>query len=77
MDRTGQHRDAVPADLVAEVLTGHADCAAGGWFQDTPLQVVPLLSRDKRGDRRNSGNPRQASTPLLLIEDAKVMQRIL
>jgi len=25
MDRTGQHRDAVPADLVAEVLTGDAD----------------------------------------------------
>ena len=25
MDRTGQHRDAVPADLVAEVLTGVAD----------------------------------------------------
>jgi len=25
MDRTGQHRDAVPADLVAEVLAGDAD----------------------------------------------------
>jgi len=24
MDWTGEHRDAVPADLVAEVLTGHA-----------------------------------------------------
>jgi len=25
MDRTGEHRDAVPGDLVAEVLTGDAD----------------------------------------------------
>jgi len=25
MDRTGQHRDAVPADLVAEVLAGDAN----------------------------------------------------
>jgi len=28
MDRTGQHRDAVPADLVAEVLTGDARAIA-------------------------------------------------
>jgi len=45
MDRTGEHRDAVPADLIAEVLAGDADGAGAGWFQDTPLQVVPLLSR--------------------------------
>jgi len=25
MDRTGEHRDAVPADLIAEVLAGDAD----------------------------------------------------
>jgi len=28
MDRTGEHRDAVPADLVAEVLAGDADRAS-------------------------------------------------
>jgi len=27
MNRVGQHRDAVPADLVAEVLAGDADGA--------------------------------------------------
>jgi len=30
MDRTGQHRDAVPTDLVAEVLTGDADSTRAG-----------------------------------------------
>jgi len=30
MDRTGQHRDAVPADLVAEVLAGDADGKRAG-----------------------------------------------
>ena len=30
MDRTCQHRDAVPADLVAEVLAGDADSARAG-----------------------------------------------
>ena len=29
MDRTGQHGDAVPADLVAEVLAGKCICTAG------------------------------------------------
>ena len=30
MDRTGEHRDAVPADLVAEVLAGDADSTRAG-----------------------------------------------
>jgi len=35
VDRAGERRDAVPADLIAEVLTGDADSARAGWFQDT------------------------------------------
>jgi len=30
MDRTGQHRDAMPADLIAEVLAGDADGTRAG-----------------------------------------------
>jgi len=48
MDRAGQHRDAVLADLVAEVLAGDADGAGAGWFEDIPLQVVPLFSGSGR-----------------------------
>jgi len=68
MDRTGQHRDAMPADLIAEVLTGDADGAGAGWFQDTPLQVVPLFWRGLRGNRADRGHQAQASTPVLLTE---------
>jgi len=66
MDWTGEHRDAVPADLVAEVLTGHADGTRAGRTQDIRIQVVPLLSRGTRGDKANSGHHRQASTTVLL-----------
>jgi hypothetical protein len=34
MNRTGQQGDAVPADLVAEVLAGNADGTGAGWFED-------------------------------------------
>lgn len=63
MDRTGQHRDAVPTDLVAEVLTGDADSARAGRAQDIHIQVVPLL---RRQGRASSGHHRRASTPVLL-----------
>jgi len=42
MDGTGEQGDAVPADLVAEVLAGDADRPCAGWFEDIPLQVVQL-----------------------------------
>jgi len=52
MDRTGQHRDAMPADLIAEVLTGDADGTRAGRTQDIHIQVVPPLSRGNRGSGR-------------------------
>ena len=64
MDRKGQQRDAVPADLVAEVLTGDADSARAGRTQDIHIQVVPLL----RGQHRaNGGRPKQTNTPAPLV----------
>jgi len=64
MDRTGEHRDAVPADLMAEVLAGDADGTRAGRTQDIRIQVVPLL----RGQRRaGSRHHRQVSTPLLVV----------
>ena len=65
MDRTGQHRDAVPADLVAEVLAGDEDSARASRTQDIHIQVVRLL---RGGHRASSGHYRQASTPVLLAE---------
>jgi len=66
MDRTSQHRDAVPADLVAEVLTGDADGTGAGRTQDIHIQVVPLLSRDTRRDRAECGHKTDTSTSVLL-----------
>ena len=63
VNRAGQQGDAVLADLVAEVLTGDADGTGTGWAQNTPLQVVPLLSRDSG---TGSGHRSRASTPVLL-----------
>jgi hypothetical protein len=63
VNRTGQHRDAVLTDLVAEVLTGDADGARAGGFQDAHIQVVPFLSG---GSRASSGHRRRASTPALV-----------
>jgi len=43
MNRVGQHRDAMHADLVAEVLAGDADGTRAGRTQDIHIQVVPIL----------------------------------
>jgi len=67
MDRTGQHRDAVPADLVAEVLTGHADGTRTGRTQDIRIQVVPLL----RGKRRASRGHLSRERMLPFLIDSK------
>jgi len=56
MDWAGEHRDAMPADLVAEVLTGDADGAGAGWFQDTPIQAVRLPSRVARKNDSSFGS---------------------
>jgi len=45
MNRAGQHRDAVPAHLVTEVLAGDADSARAGRTQHIHIQVLPLLDR--------------------------------
>ncbi len=58
----GQHCDAVPADLVAEVLTGDANGTRAGGAQDIHVKVVPFLSRSSRV---GSGHRRRASTPVL------------
>jgi hypothetical protein len=63
VNRTGEHGDAVPADLVAEVLAGDADGTRASRTQDIHIQVVPLL----RGQERASSNHHeQASTPVLV-----------
>jgi len=72
MDRTGQHRDAVPADLVAEVLTGDADGTRTGRTQDIHIQVVPFLRGQQRAGSRHH---RQASTPVLLAFSGGVKAR--
>ena len=64
MDRTGKKSDAVPTDLVTEVLAGHADPGGVGGFQDIDIQVVPLLS----GNGVSSGHQWRASTPVLLVK---------
>jgi hypothetical protein len=38
----------VPADLITEVLAGDADRPRAGWFENIPLQVIPLFSGDAR-----------------------------
>ena len=66
MDGAGQHRDAVPADLVAEVLAGDADGTRAGGTQDIHIQVVPLVSRGTKGGGKGSRHRSQASTLVLL-----------
>jgi hypothetical protein len=63
MDGTGQQSDAVPADLVAEVLAGDADGTGGRRLQDAPLQVIPLLWVGQGG---RGGHRGQAGTSVLL-----------
>jgi len=63
MDRTGQHRDAVSAYLVAEVLAGDADGTRTGGTQDIRIQVVPLLRGQQRAGSRHH---KQASTSVPL-----------
>ena len=43
VDGAGQQGEAVPADLVAEVLAGDADRPHAGGLEDIPLQVIPLF----------------------------------
>jgi len=62
--RAGQHRDAVPADLIAEVLAGDKDTTRAREFQDVSRQVVPLFSGGARGSRASSRRRRRATTPV-------------
>jgi len=72
MDRTGQHRDAMPADLIAEVLTGDADGTRAGRTQDIHIQVVPILRRQHRA---SGGHHGQASTPVLATFSGRVKRQ--
>jgi len=72
MNRTGEHRDAMLADLVAEVLAGDADGTRAGRTQDIHIQVVPLLRGQQRAGSRHH---RQASTPVLLTFSGGVKAR--
>jgi hypothetical protein len=65
MDWAGQQGDAVPADLMAEVLAGDADRPSTGGFEDIPLQVIPLLWMSQV---TGNGHRRTASTPVLIAE---------
>jgi hypothetical protein len=48
MNGAGEKGDAVPADLVAEVLASDADRPRAGWFEDIPLKELPFLRGDGR-----------------------------
>jgi hypothetical protein len=65
MDGAGQQGDAVPADLVAEVLAGDADRPSTGGFKDIPLQVIPLFWV---GQVTGNGHRSTASTPVLVAK---------
>ena len=65
MDGAGEQGDAVPADLVAKVLAGDADRPRAGWFEDVPLQVIPLFWV---GQVSGNGHSGKASTPVLVAE---------
>ena len=65
VNRTGQQGDAVPADLVAEVLAGDSEGTGTGWLQDIPVQVIPLFCV---GQRISGGHISTASTPVLFTE---------
>jgi hypothetical protein len=63
MNGAGEQGDAVPADLVAEVLAGDADRTRAGWFEDIPFQVIPLFWVGQGGRGGHSG---KARTPVLV-----------
>jgi hypothetical protein len=63
----------VPADLVAEVLTGDAEGAGAGWLQDIPVQVIPLVCV---GQRIGGGHISTASTPVPSVERGGVKESI-
>ena len=66
MNRTGQQGYAMPADLVAKVLTGDADRTRAGWFEDIPLKELPFLRGGSRWHRERRGHRTEADTPVLL-----------
>ena len=63
MDGTGEEGDAVPADFVTEVLAGDADRPCAGWFQNIPLQVIPLFWVGQSG---RGGHSSKTRTPVLV-----------
>jgi hypothetical protein len=69
---TGQQGDAVPADLEAEVLAGDAGRTSTGWFEDIPLQVIPLFWV---GQASGKGHRRTASAPVLVAATGGVKWR--
>jgi len=73
MNGAGEKGDAMPADLIAEVLTGDADPGGAGGSQDIDVQVVPLLCGNGIGGRHRS----QASTSVLLVtvQEVKAVQK--
>ncbi len=63
MNGTGGQGDAVPADLITEVLAGDADRPRAGWLEDIPLQVIPLFWMSQV---TGNGHKSTASTPVLV-----------
>ena len=66
VNRTGEQGDAVPADLITEVLASHADRPRAGWFKDIPLKELPFLRGGRRWHRADSRHRTEADTPVLL-----------
>jgi len=70
MNWAGEQGDAMPADLITEVLASHADPGGAGRFQDINIQVVPLLGGNGISGRHRS----QASTSVLLVTVQEVKE---
>lgn len=61
----------MPADLVAEVLAGDTDGTGVGWFQDIPLDVVPLFRGESSGGGRDgmrAGRHRFGATAIRIAQ---------
>jgi hypothetical protein len=73
MNRGDEKSDAMPTDLITEVLASHANPGGAGGTQDIDIQVVPLLSGNGISGRHRS----QASTSVLLAsaEEVKAGQK--